>query len=148
MSVPDCVAAGAHKSVTAAAPRPCLSVKAKTVVSPETTALATAASNWRLQIMAHQLARWEPPASLFCVSGSSRTTNSVQSRCGTDESTRQTDKKDRCWSGRGLESPLSDSVLPCQPQLDGDRDRDRDRDELIKWSTRQRMRMITGLANS
>ena len=56
---------GAHKSVTAAAPRPCLPVKAKAVVSPQSTALAAAAANWRLQIMAHQLARWDAPASLF-----------------------------------------------------------------------------------
>ena len=43
----------------------------------------------------------------------------------------ETQELDRCWSGT-LESPLSDSALPCQPQLstdtDTDRDRDRDRD--------------------
>ena len=79
-----------------------------------TVSPSRSASNWRLLIMARQLPRWEAYASLFCASGSSRTTKNVQSRCATEVSTKQTHKKDRCWSGRALESPLSESALPCQ----------------------------------
>ena len=39
-------------------------------------------------------------------------------KCVAGKPTEHTGKQelDRCWSGRGLESPFSDSALPCQPQ--------------------------------
>ena len=40
-------------------------------------------------------------------------------KCVAGKPTDHTGKQelDRCWSGTGLESPFSDSALPCQPQL-------------------------------
>ena len=43
----------------------------------------------------------------------------INERCAAGKPTKHTGKqeRDRCWSGRGLESPSSDSALPCQLQL-------------------------------
>ena len=44
-------------------------------------------------------------------------------RCAAGKPTEHTEKQelDRCWSGTGLESPFSDSALPCQHPADRSR---------------------------
>ena len=134
--LPGCVAVLLRELATVVIPHRNQPGGSVPVVCPQLASLAASASDWACP--------WAAPP-LFDASGPSQMKPEnwrevcVFTQCK-GWNTKQTHKQDRCSSGTGLESPVSDSALSLPAPADrdrgrdGDRDRDRDRDSAWRCS--------------